>query len=88
MKELELQQVDSVVGGFLFGRHGGNQTMSGFTGFLADNTDKMFGAQDAKNYAEYRAHRDRSGDRAAQARSRSRSDMNGPNDRHGPRGGR
>lgn len=59
---------------------GGASAFGGWSSWMVENRNEFTSAQAKRNYEKYRERRDRSGDQAAKARSRSRSDMNSPGD--------
>lgn len=89
MKEISLEQADTVVGGagISFRNMRRNvHLVSGSNGlgralrYLGDHGNDLTSAQAKRNYAEYRRKRDSDGSAASRARSRSISDMNSPGD--------
>ncbi|CAK2043672.1 hypothetical protein VCRA2133O313_320014 [Vibrio crassostreae] len=62
-----VHEVEQVVGG---------SPGRGIGSWIRGSLDRAHAPVARARYSEYRQRRDRSGDRAAQARSRSRSDMN------------
>ncbi len=62
-----VHEIEQVVGG---------NPGRGIGSWIRDSLDRAHAPVARARYSEYRQRRDSSGDRAAQARSRSRSDMN------------